>query len=331
MIKATEQLMDYLQRETPPNWEVISAFTNVIEVKGGPEDGEVIGKYLLDHQGNFMLSDLYQVILACGTPKIAEGFLKAGVREGRLIEGIDLEVLEVIGRFQLEEARSMLVHYALDEYDYYTSLHAVRGLLNYNCDDLQETIQTAIRSVYNKSLFNELVPALVCKLKDRKDVLEQLYISGSNYCSSDCNGGIILGFSLCGSEGIPYFKKALFNPFWEAHYPSRHYVVEGMENLGLSLADLFKEIQGFQGRDEQSYGLQVLLSLLEVNIKSHRIKRNKTESYTKLMEEFFTPRGGNFSGDLTEFAKIFEKQEQASEMESLLRLRLREEVILSCL
>ena len=327
MIKATRNLLRYLnQNPSSLHWEMISPYANVIEEKGGPEDGEAVGEYLLEHQGNFNLSELYDVVLKWGSAELAQKFFQMSVSEGKLKEGYDLEVMQVFGRFQLEEARPLLVEHALGESDYYANLHAVRGLLNYNCDDLQDKIRGAIENVYKKGLFNELLPALVSKLHDREDVLERLFITGNEYCSSDCNGGIFLGFSLCGEQGLSYFKKAMFEPFWEAHYPPRHYVVEGMENLGITFSQLFREIQSFKNEEEQRYGLLVLNSLLEVKISHEKVKTDALENYIDLKRDLFTLSEGNYSGDLAEFAEKFGEKDTAYHLEELLRLRLQEEV-----
>jgi hypothetical protein len=61
----------------------------------------------------------------------------------------------------------------------------------------------------NQNIFPEFLPALICKLPEKEIELEQLYQWGEKFASTDCNAGIILGFSLCGDEGKIYFKKAL--------------------------------------------------------------------------------------------------------------------------
>ena len=331
MINVTKELLDYLKMEpSKQELEVIDAYANLIEVYGGPEDGEAVGNYLLVHQGNICFDSLYVVVQKWGNRRLAERFFELAIVDGKLKEGFDLEILEVLGKFQLEEARPVLVEYALGESDYYTNLHAVRGLLHYNCEDLQDRICTAIEAVYNQFLFNELVPSLVCKLQDRAEVLEKLYITGSQYCSSDCNAGIFLGFSLCGNEGLPYFKKALYDPIWEAHYPSRRYVLEGMRNLGITFSELFQEIQNFVEVEKQRYGLQLLFSLLEEKIGHGKMEEDPRESFSGLNQEFFKLKGGNYSGDLAVFAEKFGETEKAYRLEELLRLRLREEAIFKC-
>lgn len=331
MIKATKELLDYLELEKDLQlWQVISAYANVIANYGDLEDGELVGEYLLKNQGNYSLSALYAVVLKLGSKDLAEKFFQMAISEGQLKEGYDLEILEVLGKFQLKNAKQMLVEYALGDSMYYTNRYAVKGLLYQDCEDIQERIRTSIESVYGKGLFNEEMPSLVCKLKDRADVLERLYETGSESCSSDCNGGIFLGFSLCGEEGLPYFKKAMFNPFWEAHYPPRHHVVEGMRNLGITFLEVFKEIQAFADLDKQEYGLKVLLSLLEVRLESEMTEVDAGESYKDLMYSLFTLRDGNYSGDLAEFAEKFGRREEAYDLESLLRFRLREEAFFRC-
>lgn len=332
MIKATRNLLDYLNQDlSKKQWEVISAYTNVIEVLGGPEDGKEVGEYLLEHQDDYTLSSLYDVVLKLGDKRLAEKFFRKAIADGKLKEGFDLEILEVLGRAQLEEAKPVLVEAALGKSDYYNNLHAVRGLLNYDCDDLQDRIRESIEAIYNKDLFNELMPALVCKLQDKEEVLEKLYATGSEYCSTDCNAGIFLGFSLSGEQGRPYFKRAMFSRAWEADYLPSSYVVEGMGNLGITFSELFKEIQGIEDKEEQEYGLQLLLSLLRVKIGTGKMEPNARESYSDIMQELFSLKNGKFSGDLIEFAERFGKKEEAYKLEELLRLRLREEVFFGCI
>ena len=170
------------------------------------------------------------------------------------------------------------------------------------------------------------MPALVCKLHDREEVLEKLYKTGTEYCSTDCNAGIFLGFSLCGEQGLPYFKKAMFSPAWDAVYMANSYVVEGMGNLGITFSELFREVQGIEDKEKQEYGLQLLLSLLEVKITHAKMALNASESYSDIKRELFGLKGGKYSGELIEFAEKFGKQEEAYMLEKLLRFRLREEV-----
>ena len=118
----------------------------------------------------------------------------------------------------------------------------------------------------------------------------------------------------------------MFEPFWEAHYPPRHYVVEGMENLGITFSQLFREIQSFKNEEEQRYGLLVLNSLLEVKISHEKVKTDALENYIDLKRDLFTLSEGNYSGDLAEFAEKFGEKDTAYHLEELLRLRLQEEV-----
>jgi len=180
-------------------------------------------------------------------------------------------------------------------------------------------------------LFPEFTPALVCKLKDRTETLAKLFESGRKYCSVDCNAGILLGFSLCGKEGLSYFKQALFDRHWEADSTSTGTVLQvyqGIRNLNISLIDLYQEIRTIDEPEKQLAGLYVLLGLVRVRIKDY--SGDALETFTAIYKEMFVLEDED--DKLFDLARQFNLEDEIYELQSFIELKLNEEQILkNCL
>ena len=253
------------------------------------------------------------------------------IKENKLIENADPAILEVLGALQYDDVKSILAAYVFENStsDYYISKSAVLGLLNFDCNEYQKEITTAIENCYQKNLFPEFVPALVCKLKDQSIVLDKLYELGSQYASTDCNAGIILGFSLSDALGRKYFKRILFDPGWETNSTATgtiHFAYLGMKYAGITFNELFQELKQNADKENLAYSLEVFFALTERKLIDWETSHG--ESYVDMYDLFF--HHTNDKGDnLTDLAMQVNKIEEATNIEKLIEQKMLEEAVLS--
>lgn len=251
--------------------------------------------------------------------------------DGKLNENADPILLNLLGNLKYEPVKEILFNYAFSniESDYHLQTQSILGLLNFECAEYLDIIKTNIENCLNKNLFPEFVPALVCKLSDRTEILEQLYITGDSIASTDCNAGIILGFSLCGDDGKKHFKKALFNPNWETYSSSTGtvgYTYDGLNNLKISFSELYEEIKNLRDEKEISYSLDVFFSLLDIRIRDYEIQSNET--FNDLYLNLFSWETSNNSNNLINLARIVELENRAHEYKRKIELKMTEEIII---
>ena len=199
MLKTTKKLIDYLKLDTKSRENsVICSLVNSIVICGDKTDADAILTQYLTNPFDFYYSFLMPIFKKFGDNSIAEQIFNISIQQNQLIENADSEVLEVLGYLQYAPIKQILANYIFESKntDYYISKSSALGLLHFNCDEYQNKIEIEIEKGYGKNLFPEFVPALVCKLKSKTSVLENLYKLGSEFASTDCNAGIILGFSL---------------------------------------------------------------------------------------------------------------------------------------
>lgn len=327
MLTTTRDLLTHLQLEpSRRNTAVIFAMVNAIVKYGSHSDAEALLPQYLTNTQEFTHSYLLPIFKKWGDQSFAEALFDLAVEGDRLKEDADPELLEVLGHLKYAPVMPILAACLFKEKtsDYYISAYAALGLLHFECSGIQKEIKESIEDCYGKNLFPELVPALVCKLQDRQQVLENLYELGNTTASTDCNAGIILGFSLCGAQGRPYFMKVLFDPNWETGSSATgtlHYVYEGIKNLGLSFKTVYQK--GIADPERVKENLHVLLALLRKRIDDPEI--HHSESFTDLCNLLFTDAG---NGTLTGLAEHVGSGREAAEIEKLIVLKMNEQVLL---
>lgn len=332
MLPVTQELIHYLQQSSQARqYTVLQAMVHTIVQCGSAADADALLPVFLQQPADLDHVALLPVLRRFGDKQTAEKVAEACTENNRLKEIVDEGVLQLLGALQHEPSRPLLMYYAFEKqpYDYYQNKYAVLGLLHMNCEGLQETIKASIENCYGQNLFPEFVPALVCKLnaEDKKEVLEKLFELGATTASTDCNAGIILGFSLCGSDGESYFSKALFDPAWELHSTSTgslYFTYQSLQNLSISFQQLFEKVKAIEESDNRDYALNVLLALLEVKINEPLELKTEAESiaviYTLL-----------FDSEVKNLAALTQKQtliENIDRIEKLLELKMREEMLL---
>ncbi|MGX7689485.1 hypothetical protein ACWA1C_20130 [Flectobacillus roseus] len=324
MLKTTSELVKYLQLDSSSrDIDYLKPLINSILKCGDKSDADTILLHYLENPFEFDYLYLLPIFKRFGDRHFAEQIYN--VFQENLKE--NSEILELLGDLKYEPIKPILAEFVFKspESDYYLSRYSVLGLLNFNCDEYQNSIETAIEKCYGKNLFPEFVPALVCKLKDRKSILEKLYELGNKFASTDCIGGIILGFSLCGEEGREYFKQTIFNPNWEIGYSGTGSTVctyLGLKNLGITFRELYEDINQISDKEKLMYSLIVFFALLEKKINDFEISRNET--FTDIHKFLFQ----NTIGNLLNLAERTNKLREAYEMQKLIELKINEEAIL---
>jgi len=329
MLKTTKELIGYLQPgNEAKNGTIVNCLVNSILISGDMEDADqLLDQYLLHHT-DFHHSYLLPVFKKFGDHSFAEKIFNLSIHQGKLMENADPDILELLGCLHCEPIRSILANYAFGnfEHDYYRSKSAILGLLNFDCSEYESAIKEELIKCYHKNLFPEFIPALVCKLKDRNAFLEPLFELGNDYASTDCNAGIILGFSLCGQEGEKYFKRLLFDPNWETYSGGTgtlYYTYKGLRNLGIRFTDLFFTIKKLTEPNQLAYSLNVFFALLEKRIDDY--EETQDETFADIYSTLF--KWNNESHDLTDLAGKVNKEDEANRLQRTIELKIIEEAI----
>ncbi|WP_439506182.1 hypothetical protein [Sediminibacterium sp.] len=271
------------------------------------------------------------IIKYLGDDTHAEQIFNATIKFDKLEDSAAPEIFELLGFLKYAPVKPILVDYIFKTAvtDYYSTKYAVLGLLHFDCSEYQDIIKTTIADCYGKNLFPEFIPTLVAKLDNPSDILEKLYELGNDYASTDCNAGIVLGFSLCGNQGRDYFKRMLFNPNWETNSTGTgtvYFAYRGLQNLGITFKDLYIQIKLISDKEQLKYSLSVFFALL--NAKIDDIEMNKGELFSDLYTMLFKRQNDTLSDNLMELASTVEKQDDVYELQGRLEMKMKEEAIL---
>ncbi len=332
MLKSTFQLLEYLKLDKSAiESTIVSSLVNSILKCGDKNDADALITPYLQNQFKDYTSYLLPIFEKFGDGATAEQLFNESFSQGVLKENAGEQILRVLGALKYEPIKPILANYVFNgvENDYYISLNASLGLLHFDCEEYQHEIKTAIEKCYGKNLFPEFVPALVCKLKDRKSTLEKLYELGNEFASTDCIAGIILGFSLCEEQGKEYFKKALFNRNWETYYSASgtvYYTLEGLVNLNITFEELYAEIKTISNKEDLTYYLIVFLALLELRV--YDFESNYPETFSAIYLTLFKWKNETKSDNFIDLAETVGKGGTAHELKKLIELRMQEEAIL---
>ncbi len=332
MQKNTSELIAYLKMDKSER-EVTMMRPLIYSIlkSGDKTDADALLTQFLSHPTDFHYTYLFPIFKAFGDHAIAEQIYNVSFHQDKLNENADAEILEVLGCLKYEPIKQILANYIFEnkETDYYISKYAVLGLLHFDCDAYQDKIETAIENCYGKNLFPEFVPALVSKLKNRKTILEKLYELGCEHASTDCNAGIIVGFSLCGEEGKSYFRKVLFDKYWEMSSTGTgtvYFAYEGLKNLNITFKELFLEIKTISDKDKLAYCLHVLFALLRRKIDDVNIYTK--EQFSDIYNALFQWKNESENVTVIDLAARVDKTQDAYEIEKLIELKMMEEAIL---
>lgn len=331
MLNTTIELIEYLKlNQSERELAIVGSLVNSIIKCGTKNDAEAVLTQYLTNPSDFHYSSLLPIFKKLGDNSIAEQIFNVSIFKNELRENADPKVLAVLGHLKYSPIKPILAGYIFSEKEtnYYVSKYAVLGLLNFDCSEYQSEIETEIEKCYGKGLFPEFVPALVCKLKNRNLILDKLYESGNDFASTDCNAGIVLGFSLSEEQGRPYFKRVLFDRNWETSSTGTgtiHFAYQGLKNLGITFKELYQEIRSISDERDLKYYLDVFFALLKKRVDDMEI--NKKECISDIYITLFKWKNENESDNIIDLASSVD-MEEVYEIEKLIELKMNEEIIL---
>lgn len=334
MILATQKLLDTFNGNQKPDFTIVSALVSCVEKFGNISDTDVLLECFLVDPTDSYRRNLLRAINAFGDFSHTQKLLENCFNGKKLKKDYPSEILHTLGYVGDENSVELLLHNALYENDYYSSKDAVLGLLHFDCVVFESQILAAIKETYGENLFNEFVPALVCKLSEPTEVLENLFKYGSTITSSDCNSGVILGFSLCGKVGEEYFRKVLWHPHWET-YPSGtgtdYWVYVGMQNLGITLNELYQEVKETESTKDLEHKLNVFEGLLEKRVRNERhslrfIKPTE-KSFESIYQNIFAWETPNEANNIEDLGKKLGHLNRFFELRRKLEFRLQDEML----
>ncbi len=326
MLPSTKEFIGYLwENPGEKDFSIMEALLAPVMLFGKQEDGEALIQTVFNHPFDIEPELLRPIFKRFGRKEDAHRLYDTFIHKENLLNPDYSEVFRVLGNMGYRPVVPVLLEHAFQKDDHEISKNAIMGLLHFDCGEHTGIFTHEIEEVMEKSLFSEFVPALVCKVPENGRLLHKLYEFGSTLCSTDCNAGILLGFSLSGTKGGDYFKKALFGSHWEAGSFSTgtvHYAYQGMENLKIRFKDIWKDILQMENK---THPLDVFLSLLEVRLRLPLYASAKAEPFLDIYQSVF-------SGLTTEsgiYKTIWKHDllEQFYQMEKEMQMRLREEMI----
>lgn len=328
MLNITKDLIEHFKLEKS-SFAIIKSSVYCILKKGNKEDADALFDYYLSNPFTYKSTFLFPIFRKFGDELYAQKLFNLYKDNPKEVEESSSEILELLGHFKYDGIKEILAKYAFGENgDYYLNRSAVLGLLHFDCSEYAEKIKLEISKCYNKGLFPEYMPALVCKLEHQEPILEDLLVLGNQYASTDCNAGIVLGFSLCGEIGRPYFMKALRNPHWEVDSSGTGTIwatYEGTKNLNISFNELYQEFKVETDPRQLRHLVSVLLALLDSRINDHG---DNLTRFIELHHQLFAWKNKNESGNLIDFARKVDQHDQAYALERMLELKMTEELIL---
>ena len=332
MLKVTQELKDYLNIDNEQrNGIIIDSFVNSILKCGTKADADLLLEQYIMNPFDFDHAYLLKLFRKFGDLSYAQKIFNTVIIDNKLIKDAPPETLEILGHLKYEPVKNILSDYGFGEIeaDYYLQRSSILGLLHFDCKEFEQKIKEGIFTCYGKNLFPEFLPAMVCKLPDQNAYLEKLFEVGDEYASTDCNAGIILGFSLCPDEGRKYFNRALFNPNWEIFSGSTGticFAYEGLKNLNMSIADLYPKIQSLTENVPLEYHLRVLFSLFEQRIRDYDDER--IDRFSTLYTTFYGGSNSKEFPKLNDLAERIGKEEEATTFEKIFEFKMTEERII---
>ncbi|GAA4335965.1 hypothetical protein [Flaviaesturariibacter amylovorans] len=324
MLPATKHLSDLIRMDIGA-YEAIRAGIRTVLYRGDRTDARALLEVFLERPFQYERGLLLPVFARHGDPTFAPLLAKPCLEGERLHAEAPAEVLEVLGSLQWAPARAVLHHYALVENDdYYNAASATLGLLHVDCSEWRAVIEAAVRATLGKNLFPEFVPALVATLPNRVELLPELYHSGREWASTDCNAGLLLGFAGSGEAGFPWFLDALLDPCYEAGGSgtgTRYHAYRGMILAGLTFRELFDHVLAIADEEQQRYALGVLRSLLEVKCNNPELSVQDPESFP---DTYHALLRNSLRETLVEASARYAAREEAEELRTLVEIRIRD-------
>ncbi len=331
----TNLLINYLKTDAP-DYAIVSSYVYTIRRLGTQEDVSTLMEYYHQNPTTNHVGYILTLLYDFGTLSDAKELWKHSFKNGVLKSGHPEEVLHILGYLGLEESRDVLLRYALNSNDHSLNQNAVLGLIHLDCSNHQSELNKEIEGCYGKSLFSEFSPSLVCKVSDQYDILSHFYKLGSSIVSTDCNGGIVLAFSLCGDTGKDFFWRVLWDENWEClggGTGTDYWTYIAMQNLGISFLDLYNIIRETKTKGALEYRLKVFKSLIRYRIidAPHPIQFIKTSrvSFLDLYKILYGWVDKYISDNIMDLARKVNLDSDFYRLKILLEFKVREEMFYS--
>lgn len=329
MLNVTQQLIS-TYRQSRADYYLQQAMVNTILQLGSQDDAKrLLSLYLediFDLDRQLLLPIFYRLGDSHFAEIIYQKLLSYNDYEQHLKDSWS-DVLQGLGRFQYEPIKDFLAKIVFTENyqrDYYLHKSATLALLNFDCHAYHAQIAEQIKHFQNQGLFPEFFPALISKLPNATDYLPMLFDWGEKYASTDCIAGIILAFSLCGKQGKDYFLQAIVSPSWEATLNSKGtgaYTHQGLNNLSISLTDLFKYIDSDNVNDK-SYAMEVFFDVADSTFYDIDSKEDFVGLFSVLFDEWV------FENCAVSRLASEEQQPQVDWLQKQLRLKMQQQLFL---
>lgn len=349
MLKATRFLIESATGARRISWPVEHACTRAVIRRGSIDDAAALLEAFLAAPAE--RGRLLDALMFVADERMARAVLKACCDGRGLREGMPAKVLHLAGYHGLVEAQPMLWGYASGDPDFEAdnewdaNAAAVRGLLHLPCDGLKEEIADAIHECVGESLFPEFLPALAAKTGDAA-MVDTLWEIGEG-ASTDCNGGVLLGFAMFGEKGRARLEQAMWSPHWEAFDTGTGSVgalFDAMCVLRMPLGDVYEQWKRrLEEGGDQTQGVFLLTNLLRTRLRhSHtglRFAPHPVDDAVAVHERLFawsTPHRDDSFGALVrqafervghQWTEDFVRDIDA--LEEQLRLRVEEELLVA--
>ena len=284
------------------NENLLTALIDTITRHGSTADAEAFLSLFIQSKEAQLLKPLQ----AHGNAQIAQTLFNHSIENGKLKEDFPPQTLLALGYLQHAQTETVLLAYYKGlfnkQLDWDLHVAICLALLNYDCTGYEKVIQEEIEKCLSASLFPEMIPSLAVKTGD-DTMLEKLYHHGCTKASSDASAGLLLGIAMFGQKGKELFKKAIYNPNWEAGSTAtgnRTYTMMGLAYLQISLAEMFEDMKQLHkdGGNGLPQHLFLLESMLEAKLAGGgmflvRCIPPHAETYAAVYEALFAPADGN--------------------------------------
>jgi hypothetical protein len=341
MLTITQRLIDHIHCKDQTGQPLVlsSSYIHTILKCGSIQDAEALLTTFMEQPADYERAYLLPVLGQFGNASIAQTLFERCFDANGLKANMPEALLQVVGQLRYYPAADIICSYALiEKNDYYASMYGVLGLLHFSCAGYEQQIEAAIRNTFDKNIFNEFVPSLVCKLPNRKELLPLLYKHGSGICSTDCNAGILLGFALSGEEGAGLFRQALFDQDWEVYASgtgTRYWASVGMPYAGVGFKELYTHLLQEVDEKKLAYKLLVFEGLLTARLGQVEnplvISGGEKESLASIFEWLFGWETPNRRNNILDVAEKAGERDLFDALEKTLQLKVEEELLVNSL
>lgn len=135
------------------------------------------------------------------------------IRDNRLLDPENSEILQVLGEAHFVPAKETLLHYALHSDDYYLQQASVLGLADWDLSDHIDEIHSALSRVSKDSHFSEWLAGLLPHTRPSSQELNRYYEIGQ-WISNDRAAGVLHGMAMS-DGGKAYLLQAMNDEQWE--------------------------------------------------------------------------------------------------------------------